>query len=280
MSLSIASLLSALDVSVISTAMPSMINDLGSSYAYAWIANAYFLTMTAFQPLYGQTANIFGRRSLTLLAVLLFAIGSAIAGAAPNLGALIAGRAIKGIGGGGINILIEIVVADLVPLRERPKFISIIFTAYTIAVVLGPVIGGLLAQRVTWRWIFYLNLPVAGVALVLLAVVLRVQYTKDTMKNSLKRVDLAGNTLLITSVVSVLLALTWGGVDSPWSSWRTILPLVLGLLGIIAFLAIESTTLIPEPTMPMRIFSNRTSLGGFALTLIHAMLMYWVSYFL
>ena len=280
MSLSIASLLSALDVSVISTAMPSMINDLGSSYAYAWIANAYFLTMTAFQPLYGQTANIFGRRSLTLLAVLLFAIGSAIAGAAPNLGALIAGRAIKGIGGGGINILIEIVVADLVPLRERPKFISIIFTAYTIAVVLGPVIGGLLAQRVTWRWIFYLNLPVAGVALVLLAAVLRVQYTKDTMKNSLKRVDLAGNTLLITSVVSVLLALTWGGVDSPWSSWRTILPLVLGLLGIIAFLAIESTTLIPEPTMPMRIFSNRTSLGGFALTLIHAMLMYWVSYFL
>ena len=280
MSLSIASLLSALDVSVISTAMPSMINDLGSSYAYAWIANAYFLTMTAFQPLYGQTANIFGRRSLTLLAVLLFAIGSAIAGAAPNLGALIAGRAIKGIGGGGINILIEIVVADLVPLRERPKFISIIFTAYTIAVVLGPVIGGLLAQRVTWRWIFYLNLPVAGVALVLLAVVLRVQYTKDTMKNSLKRVDLAGNTLLITSVVSVLLALTWGGVDFPWSSWRTILPLVLGLLGIIAFLAIESTTLIPEPTMPMRIFSNRTSLGGFALTLIHAMLMYWVSYFL
>ena len=280
MSLSIASLLSALDVSVISTAMPSMINDLGSSYAYAWIANAYFLTMTAFQPLYGQTANIFGRRSLTLLAVLLFAIGSAIAGAAPNLGALIAGRAIKGIGGGGINILIEIVVADLVPLRERPKFISIIFTAYTIAVVLGPVIGGLLAQRVTWRWIFYLNVPVAGVALVLLAVVLRVQYTKDTMKNSLKRVDLAGNTLLITSVVSVLLALTWGGVDFPWSSWRTILPLVLGLLGIIAFLAIESTTLIPEPTMPMRIFSNRTSLGGFALTLIHAMLMYWVSYFL
>ncbi|RYO90018.1 hypothetical protein DL762_002913 [Monosporascus cannonballus] len=280
LSLSIASLLSALDVSVVSTAMPSMINDLGSSYAYAWIANAYFLTMTAFQPLYGQTANIFGRRSLTLLAMLLFAIGSAVAGAAPNLGALVAGRAIKGIGGGGINILIEIIVADLVPLRERPKYISIIFTAYTVAVVLGPVIGGLFAQRVTWRWIFYLNLPVAGVALALLAVVLKVQYAKDSMRNSFKRVDLAGNALLITSVVSVLLALTWGGVDFPWSSWRTILPLVLGILGIVAFLAIESTILIPEPTMPIRIFSNRTSLGGFALTFIHSMLMYWVSYFL
>lgn len=142
--------------------MPSMINDLGSSYAYAWIANAYFLTMTAFQPLYGQLANIFGRRSLTLLAVFLFAVGSSITGSSPNLGALIAGRAIKGIGGGGINILIEIIVADLVLLRQQPKFISIVFAAYTVAVVLGPVIGGLLAQRVTWRRIFYLNLPVSS----------------------------------------------------------------------------------------------------------------------
>lgn len=100
------------------------------------------------------------------------------------------------------------------------------------------------------------------------------------MKKSLKRVDLAGNALLITWVVSVLLALTWGGVYFPWSSWRTVLPLVLGLLGIIAFLAVESTTLIPEPTMPIRIFSNRTSLRGFALTFIQSMLMYWVSYFL
>jgi MFS family permease len=193
---------------VISTAMPSMVEDLGSNYAFIWIANSYFLTMTAFQPIYGQTANIFGRRSLTLLAVFLFAVGSAVSGSAPNLGALVAGRAIQGIGGGGINILIEIIVADLVPLRQRPKFISIIFTAYTVAVVLGPVIGGLLSQKVSWRWIFYLNLPVAGLALVLLFAVLRVQYRKDSIRSSVRRVDFAGNALLITCVVSVLLALT------------------------------------------------------------------------
>lgn len=143
--------------------------------------------------------------------------------------------------------------------------------------MLGPVIGGLLAQRVTWRRIFFTSTfqQVAGVALVLLAVVLRVQCVKDTTRNSLKRVGLAGNTLLIISVVSVLQALTWGSVDFPWSSWRTILALILGLLGIIAFLGIESTTLISEPTMPLRLFSNRTSLGGgFALTFVHAMLMY------
>lgn len=276
----IASLLSALDVSVISTAMPSMVHDLGSNYAFIWIANAYFLTMTAFQPIYGQTANIFGRRSLTLLAVSLFAIGSAVSGSAPNLGALIVGRAIQGIGGGGINILIEIVVADLLPLRQRPKFISIIFTAYTVAVVLGPVIGGLLSERVTWRWIFYLNLPVSGVALIMLFAVLRVQYKKDSMRNSLRRVDFGGNALLIASVVSVLLALTWGGVEFAWSSWRTILPLVLGVLGIGSFIGIESTQWIPEPTMPIRLFSNRTSLGGFAVAFVHSMLTYWITYFM
>lgn len=134
--------------------MPSILEDLGSSDAYMWIANAYFLTMTAFQPLYGQTANIFGRRSLTLLAVFLFLAGSAVWSAAPNLGALVTGRAIQGIGGGGINILIEIIVADLVPLRERPKSISYTFISYTIAVIMGPVIGGLLAENVTWRWVF------------------------------------------------------------------------------------------------------------------------------
>ncbi|KUI61328.1 hypothetical protein VP1G_08506 [Cytospora mali] len=248
--LSIASLLSALDVSVISTAMPSILEDLGSSDA------------------------------LTLLAVFLFLAGSAVSGAAPNLGALITGRAIQGVGGGGINILIEIIVADLVPLRERPKFISYIFISYTIAVIMGPVIGGLLAQNVTWRWVFYLNLPIAGVGFVLLALVLRVRYTKDSARNSLKRVDMAGNALLVASIVAVLLALTWGGDQYPWSSWHTLVPLILGLLGLIAFLWVESTTLIPEPTMPIRLFANRTSLGGYALTFLHGMLTYWISYFL
>lgn len=260
--------------------MPSILEDLGSSDAYIWIPNAYFLTMTAFQPLYGQTANIFGRRSLTLLAVLLFLVGSAVSGSALNLGTLIAGRAIQGIGGGGVNVLIEIIVADLVPLRERPKFISYIFIGYTVAVILGPVIGGLLAQNVSWRWVFYLNLPISGVALILLGSVLQVRYTKDSARNSLKRIDLGGNALLITSVVAVLIALTWGGDKYSWASWHIIVPLILGLLGIIAFLIVESTTLVPEPTMPVRLFANRTSLGGYALTFIHGILLYWALYFL
>lgn len=278
-SLAITSVLSALDISVLSTALPSIIHDLGASPAYAWVANSYFLTSTAFQPIFGQTANIFGRRSLTMLSVILFAIGSAVSGSAQTLGALIAGRTIQGIGGGGINVMVELIVCDLVPMRQRPKFMSVIFSAFAVAVSIGPVLGGAFAQS-NWRWIFYLNLPICAVALVLLFLFLRVNYKKDSISNMFRRVDLFGNALLIAAILAVLLALTYGGAEHPWSSWRVILPLVLGILGTAAFLFVESSKLIPEPTMPLRLFSNRTSLAAFGITFIHAILTYWISYFL
>ncbi|RYP78938.1 hypothetical protein DL769_003103 [Monosporascus sp. CRB-8-3] len=235
---------------------------------------------TAFQPIYGQTANIFGRRSLTLLATLLFAVGSAVSGSAKNINTLISGRTIQGIGGGGINVLVELIVCDLVPLRDRSKFIGVIFIAFAVAVSIGPVVGGAIAERSTWRWNFYLNLPIAGVSLLLLFFFLRVKYTKDSVKNMLKRIDLFGNALLIASVVAILLALTYGGVEWPWSSWRTLVPLILGLAGLVGFLILESSKLIPEPTMPMRMFSNPTSLGAFALTFLDGILTYWITYYL
>ncbi|KAL9090671.1 MAG: hypothetical protein Q9165_005159 [Trypethelium subeluteriae] len=279
--LSITFLLSALDISVISTALPNIVKDLGAGEEYQWIPTAYFLTNTAFQPLYGQAANIVGRRILILGAVTMFAIGSAVSGSAPNTGALIAGRTIQGIGGAGINVMIEILVCDLCPLRERAKYLGIINIGFAIAIALGPLIGGLMTDRVTWRWIFYMNLPIAGVALVLLFIFLRVQYRKDTSGQSiLRRIDFGGNALLISSVIAILIALTYGGTIHPWGSWRTIVPLILGALGLISFLALQTTSYIPEPTMPLRMFANRTSLGGFGLTFIHSILLFQITYYL
>ena len=278
--LSVTSLLSSLDISVMSTALPSIVYDLGSSPAYSWVANGYFLTSTAFQPLFAQTANIFGRRILTIGAVLVFTIGSAISGSASNIAALIAGRLIQGIGGGGLNVMTPIVVADLVPLRDRSRFMSIIFTFYSIAFSIGPVVGGALVDHSSWRWIFYLNLPIAGLSIIFLFLFLHVPYNATFSTNMLRRVDIAGNTLLIASVVSVLIALNWAGTEYSWSSWRVILPLVIGILGIGGFLVLESTTLVLEPTMPFRIFSNRTSLPTFGLAFIQSMLTYWISYYL
>ncbi|KAI1356665.1 putative multidrug resistance protein fnx1 [Xylaria sp. FL0043] len=278
-SMAVSSLLAGLDATAVSTAMPSIIHDLGASQGYVWIANAYLLTTTAFTPIFGQTANIFGRNALTIFAIVTFAVGSAIAGPAPTLGALVVGRAVQGIGCAGLNTMVEMVVCDLVPLRERGKFMGFIFAIYAISTTVGPLVGGAFASYATWRWIFYLNLPLAGITLGMVVVSLGALPKGSTMSlSSIKRVDFAGNALLVTAITSILLALTWGGGQYPWSSWRTILPLVLGLVGLPLFLLFE--TRVPEPTTPYRIFSNRTSLAGCLCAFTHNMLVFWILFVL
>ncbi|KAK8022409.1 hypothetical protein PG993_013176 [Apiospora rasikravindrae] len=227
-SMAVASLLAGLDATAVSTAMPSMIRDLGTSQNYTWIANAYLLTTTAFTPIFGQTANIFGRRALTIFAIVIFAVGSAIAGPAPTLGELGLGRAIQGIGCGGLNALVEMVVCDLVFLHGRGKFMGFVFAIYAISTTAGPLVGGAFATYATWRWIFYLNLPLSVLTLAVVLMSLgALPKGSNLSASSLKRVDWAGNALLVAAVTSILLALTWGGNERPWPSWRAILPLVL-----------------------------------------------------
>ncbi|KAK4176521.1 major facilitator superfamily domain-containing protein [Triangularia setosa] len=266
--LSLTSILAGLEIGCIATAMPTIVKDLGtgddSETIYVWVANAYFLTMTAFQPLYGQAANIFGRRTMTVLAVIFFAIGSAISGAASSMPMFVAGRAIMGIGGGGILVMIEIIICDLCPQRDRPKYLGIAMSIFGLAICVGPLTGGGLAEHASWRWIFFLNLPVAAVSLVPLLLFLRVR----------------GNTLFAVAVTSVLLALTWGGTEHAWSAWQTLLPLFLGIAGLGLFLWFESTTYIEQPTMPLRLFANRTSSGAFGLTFVASILTYWMAYWL
>ncbi|KAI1316659.1 putative multidrug resistance protein fnx1 [Xylariaceae sp. FL0255] len=276
-SMALSSVLAGLDATAVSTALPSIIHDLGSSQGYVWIANSYLLTTTAFTPIVGQTANIFGRRTITLFSIITFTIGSAIAGPAPNLGALITGRAIQGIGCAGLNAMVEMVVCDMVPLRERGKFMSFIFAIYAVSTTIGPLVGGAFATFVTWRWVFYINLPLSGLTFGMVVVSLKALPKGSSLisKSAIKRIDFAGNALLVTSITSILIALTWGGQEFPWSSFRTIVPLVLGLVGLPLFLLYESK--VPaEPTTPLRLFSNRTSLAGFWMAFIHNMLIFWV----
>ncbi|KAJ2993409.1 hypothetical protein NUW58_g1852 [Xylaria curta] len=274
-SMALASVLAGLDATAVSTALPSIIHDLGSSQGYVWIANSYLLTTTAFTPIFGQTADIFGRNALTLFSIIIFAVGSAIAGPAPTLGALIVGRAVQGIGCAGLNTMVEMVVCDLVPLRERGKFMGFIFGIYAISTTIGPIVGGAFATFVTWRWIFYINLPLSAVTLAVVIASLGALPKGATVSlSSIKRIDFAGNALLVTAITSILLALTWGGEQYPWSSYQTIVPLVLGLVGLPLFLLLE--TRVPEPTTPLRLFANRTSLAGFWCAFTHNMLIFWI----
>ncbi|KAI8950367.1 multidrug resistance protein Fnx1 [Xylaria longipes] len=282
LALCVTSLLSAIDATIISTVLPAIVADLQSESLYVWALNAFFISMTTVQPLYGQTANIFGRRVLVIGAILFFALGSGLCGGAKNTGMFIAGRVIQGIGGGGINIMIDMVVCDLVPQRERGKYIGFVFIFYSVGTTIGPLIGGAFAQHATWRWAFYVNLPIVAVALPLVVLFLRVNYDREThILKKLARIDYAGNTLLTLSVISILIAIIFGGTVHPYNSWRTIVPIVLGIIGHILFVVQQGIPkLAPEPTMPLYLFKNRTSAFTLALTFVHGMLQYWMVYFI
>jgi MFS family permease len=189
-----------------------------------------------------------------ITAVSLLILGSAISGAATSGSMLIAGRSVQGIGGGGIGLLIEPVVCDLVPLRERSKFMAIVMMTFSLGTSIGPFIGGIIVQKSSWRWVFYLNLPIGGVALGLLVVFLQVRYEKMSFKDNIGRIDSVGNSILILSS----------------ASWRIILPLALGFAGLIAFGFYESSRFPLEPTVPPRLFTNRTTVTAYILSFVMA----------
>lgn len=161
-SLSISGMLSAIEGTIITSALPTIVADLGGGELYLWIANAFFLASVATLPLYGQASNVLGRRWLMLSAVALFTLGSGLSGGASSMKMLIAARTVQGLGGGGINMLIELIVTDLVPLRERGKYMPIVLIASLLGAALGPFIGGAITSNTTWRWVFYLNVPIGG----------------------------------------------------------------------------------------------------------------------
>lgn len=231
--------LSALDVNIITTALPTITEEIGGARQYVWIANSFVVASTVLQPLFGQLADTFGRRIPLISSVAAFALGSGLAGGASSPGMLIAGRSVQGVGAGGIYVLLDIVCCDLVPLRERGKYLGLMFSWSGVGAALGPPVGGALAQS-SWRWIFYMNLPICGLALAGLLIFMRVQHGSSALRDlsltsKLCRLDIVGNFIFTLSMISLLMGLIEGGIKHPWSSWRVIVPLVLGAAGWICF---------------------------------------------
>lgn len=277
------SFISALDVAIITTALPTITSQIGGESQYVWIANSFVLASSVLQPLFGQLADIIGRRIPLIGSTVLFAVGSGVAGGAHNAAMLIVGRTVQGVGAGGLYVLLDIICCDLVPLRERGKYLGIMFSWAGLAAAIGPAVGGALAEA-DWRWIFYLNIPICGVALGIILVFMRVktgaqQQPQQHATHKWQQIDYLGNLIFIPSITSLLFGLFSGGITYPWSSWRVILPLVLGVLGWAAF-HLQQHFLAPYPSIPSRLFANRTSATAYWLTFLSSAIVQMIGYFM
>ncbi|KAG8901972.1 hypothetical protein FRC01_009698, partial [Tulasnella sp. 417] len=223
-------------------------------------------------------AQIFGRRPIVIGSILFFALGSGLCGGASSMAMLIAGRTIQGIGGGGILATAEIVVADMVPLRQRGAYMGAFGAIWAIASAIGPPVGGAFSQS-SWRWLFYMNLPLAAVALVLVWVFLRLKVPQDDLRSKMRRMDWIGNLFVIAGTTLSVIALTWAGTKHPWSSYQILLPLILGLVLIVVFFVYEAKVAV-EPVVPWELVNNRTSLFGYATTFLHGIVATCIIFYL
>ncbi|KAJ4377559.1 hypothetical protein N0V83_000384 [Neocucurbitaria cava] len=276
-------LLSALEGSVTNTALPTISDALNLGTKFSWVATAFLLASTIFQPLYSQLGDLLGRKKPMMLAVAVFALGSAICGGAQSGAVLIFGRIIQGLGTGGIDLFAEMVLCDIVPLRKRGPYLAIKHAAFAIGTTLGPLLGGVFAEH-GWRWCFLVNIPVCAISLVViwfwLSVGDGIRGGDNTVKDGLKGVDYIGSGLLTASVLMILVALSTGGTSHPWSHNAVTVPLMLGVAGLAAFGWWERSTYCRYPIMPPHVFSNRTTNIAFVLTTIHGFITYGFQFYL
>ncbi|KAI1845894.1 hypothetical protein JX266_007981 [Neoarthrinium moseri] len=279
-SLSFTALCSSIEGTIITSALPTITKDLGGGNDFLWVPNGYFLATIVMLPLMAQASNVFGRRWLTLMAVALFTLGSGICGGAYSQAMLVGGRVIQGLGGGGTGLMINVVLTDLVPLHERGKYMAIVQVVSAVGAALGPFLGGLLTERSTWRWVFYINVPIGGCSLAGLFFLLRVaQPPVKSWKESLARIDFFGNAMFMASTVSVLIGVTWGGAVYEWRSYQVLVPLLLGFCGYGLFLVYE-WTVARHPSLPRAVIMERTSATVLAVTFITTLCTYWAFYFM
>lgn len=242
--------LSALDQAIVATALPRIVGDLGGIAHLSWVVTAYVLASTAVMPLYGKLSDQYGRKPMIYVAILIFLVGSALSGAAQNLTQLILFRAIQGLGAGGLLPLSQIVIGDLVPPAERGRRQGAIVAVFAACSVIGPVLGGVITDLLSWHWIFYINLPIGAVALFVVAKALRRPHSSQT-----RRIDYLGSALLTAAATGFLLVLALGGSEWPWAS-----PEIAGasiLAAALTILFVFHVRRTPEPVLPLELFGNR-----------------------
>jgi EmrB/QacA subfamily drug resistance transporter len=240
-------LLAALDQTIVSTALPRITGDLGGLEHLSWVISAYLLASTIGMPLSGKLGDLFGRKLMFQVAIVVFLVGSVVAGLSQSMGQLIAFRAIQGLGGGGLMVLAMSIIAETVPPRERGRYQGYFGAAFGLASIAGPLMGGAITDNLSWRWVFYVNIPVGLIALVVITAVV-----PASERHERPIFDVLGTALLTVAVTLLVLVTTWGGVEHPWGS-----PLILGMIlaDVVLFVTFVGVELrAVEPIIPVRLF--------------------------
>ena len=280
LALMMAVFLAALDVTIITTALPTISEHFNSTAGYTWIGSAFLLANSASIPSWGKISDIFGRKPMLLLANVIFMVGSLVAALSYSIGMLIAARAVQGIGGGGLVILVNITIGDLFSLRDRGPFYGMIGAVWAIASAIGPVIGGAFTEAVTWRWCFYINLPLDGLAFFILLFFLDIKTPRTPIIEGLKAIDWVGSLIVVAATLLLLFGLQYGGVTFPWGSATVICLIVFGIVTFGLFAWWETTKFAKFPIVPMRLFNKVTNVATLGVVFFHGFVFISSSYYL
>ncbi|KAK3688031.1 major facilitator superfamily domain-containing protein [Podospora appendiculata] len=253
----------------------------GTAIETFWAGTSYLLANAVLLPFLGAVSDVFGRQSVLMFSLTMFAAGTIVCCTAKNFTQLLSGRTIQGVGGGGLFILSFIITTDIIPLRQRPKYQSLLMAAFALGTILGPLTGGLVAEHAQWQWLFYVNFPFCAVGFLVIPFAFRRFGLKIQLSfaDSLRQIDWIGGMLFVAGASSFLMGISWGGVQYSWGSFKTWLPILLGVLSIAAFLIYER--FVPtRPLIRLSIFDNRSGGLVFLLTLFFGFELYTHLYYI
>ncbi|KAI1077036.1 major facilitator superfamily transporter [Whalleya microplaca] len=277
--LAIISLLVALDASIIVTSLNAIIVDIGGTAIQAfWIGTSYLLVNAVTMPVICAVSDVFGRPICLIFSLVAFSAGTICCCTAHSITAMLVGRSIQGVGGAGIHSLGLVIQTDIVPLRWRPKWYGVTLGAWAFGLSLGPIIGGAVVQRTTWRWIFYLMFPFCGFGLVAVPYLLTLKPKTATVREKLGRIDWIGSIMFMGSATSFLMGVSWGGIQNPWDSAETLAPLIIGVLGLVMTIVYEYY-FAKQPFLRRSLFRNKMSVVTYTLGCIQGLVMYGLLYY-
>ncbi|ODO07242.1 tetracycline efflux protein [Cryptococcus wingfieldii CBS 7118] len=270
---------SLLDQTIVTTALPTLGQVFNRADIAPWVGTAYLLTSTTAQPIYGRISDIFGRKFTLLACLFIFLMGSLACSLAQTMIQLIVFRAIQGLGGGGILTLSMIIISDVVSLKERGKYQGINGVVIALSNSLGPILGGVFTEKVTWRWCFYINLPITSLSIIIIIFLLPLRRVRGSMWGKIKKLDFWGSLLTLAWAVPFLIALSWAGARYSWDSAPVLAPLLIGLALLGVFIFVEAK-LISLPLVPMHIFNNRSTAANYFTTFMNGLSFYATLYYL